>query len=279
MSPCVERENERLSPRDESVLRAVAALPLDAEGWHRAEWRDQLHESAGVKRGACLRALAALTPRYLSAQKVGRSERRPEGYRLTAEATEYLVRRTSPDQPRTSSPDQSLVLLSSSESKTKKQRPNPTQGPDQPRTSPPDQPPGPASGIVVALDSETLNVLRSLVEAFTQRDRKPSNEVPECDHGPMVRRNGERGAFWACSAWTPQGGGCKGRKVPSEEPTVVPNLPSSERLAEERAERERLREQALRERAEDDARAASELASLAAERRRVASRPTNGAHP
>ena len=81
-----------LSPRDVAALYAVSTLPLGLDGWRRARFRDQLHETAALSRPACQRAVDALTDAGLvERQNVGRSARLPEGYRLTASGESALL--------------------------------------------------------------------------------------------------------------------------------------------------------------------------------------------
>lgn len=87
-----------VSRRNWSTLFAVSRLPIREDGWRRATYRDQLHEIAGVSRGACQRAIEDLLANgALERQGVGRSARVPEGFRVTARGEEDLAQR--PPEP------------------------------------------------------------------------------------------------------------------------------------------------------------------------------------
>lgn len=74
-----------LSLRARKVLAAVLLLPEGGDGWRRATYRDQLHESVpDLSRGAVARSLAAgELDGLVVVQGVGQSARLPEGYKLT----------------------------------------------------------------------------------------------------------------------------------------------------------------------------------------------------
>jgi DNA-binding PadR family transcriptional regulator len=89
-----------LSSRNQKALDAVARLPMGEDDWRRAAFRNQLHESAGLSRGAMQRAVAELAAEGLvEVQKVGRSARLPEGYRITERGLAHASQREPVREP------------------------------------------------------------------------------------------------------------------------------------------------------------------------------------
>jgi hypothetical protein len=223
-----------LSRRAQKVLAAILLLPEGKDGWRRATYRDQLHETAGVAR-----ATAALAVKELEAdgcierQRNGRSARAPEGFKVAekgAHAAQVrphgaaLVRTMRTSEPVFDSSSSPQVGTEKEEEPREAHEPHDAVRPSPHGAVRPHE-------VIHRHFLEPSPALSAMFEAFlAQRDVKPANAPaepdaereqptndprpapdhppPECCGSPMKLTRGSRGWFWGCPLW--ERTGCRG---------------------------------------------------------------------
>lgn len=180
-----------LSSRAQKVLAAILLLPEGKDGWRRATYRDQLHESVpGLSRGAVARAFKARElDGLVEVEGVGCSARVAQGYRFVGDG-ERLAREAGsirPDPVSRSSTDPVFGSSLPLESSEDKEKPEPTTD----RTDPaPIRLSDPVPATRLSFDDRSLSVFYA---AATQ--------TPLCGcmrpmHAKPQRKTGYW--FWAC---------------------------------------------------------------------------------